>query len=579
MKVTNRHLVPILGILVIAVYYPAIFAPYNPMDDRALVTWLINLDPSTIVGDLFGFADIYYRPLLMGTFVLDWFLWGASSKAMHLENVLIHTFNAMLVYGITRQVCRKLDIGSLLPAFCAGLLFGLHPLTTEPVIWISGRSDLLAGTFFLLALLCFLSALARNSLLLCLLSYALIVPGVLCKETVVFMAPVALILAFCYDGRVPLQGRALRRWFTRRGWFWGIYLSAPVAYLVMRAVFVPEGDPGMRLLQTVFGRPLSAYPDLIKTVLVGSGFYLKKLVVPVPLNFTIFRVSEHYLWLGLCCVALIAWLCYRRDLVAALYLACAAVASSAIMALIVRPAWTPYAERYVYIPAALFVVAVVITVCRVWGRQPLGRAATAAVAILVAASAWVVVDRTLVWHDNIGLFRDAVAKSPDFPFARSTLAELLLEDNQVDEAYALIMGNEADPSLRNREFLELKRAEALFRQERYAEARDHLLQHRDARVPLYAEFQKALLIIDTAYLRQLSGPDAEVIAKEIQAVMLDLLDITGDPFYHYRLGQFLLQRGDKEGALTQFELVQEKAPEGVYYRQSAQQLAETLRDR
>jgi hypothetical protein len=39
----------------------------------------------------------------------------------------------------------------------AGLLFALHPVHTESVAWISGRTDLLATFFFLLAFISFLT--------------------------------------------------------------------------------------------------------------------------------------------------------------------------------------------------------------------------------------------------------------------------------------------------------------------------------------------------------------------------------------------------------------------------------------
>lgn len=48
---------------------------------------------------------------------------------------------------------------SLLPrlsSFLVALLFGLHPIHTEAVAWISGRSDVLCAFFFLASVLCFI---------------------------------------------------------------------------------------------------------------------------------------------------------------------------------------------------------------------------------------------------------------------------------------------------------------------------------------------------------------------------------------------------------------------------------------
>jgi protein O-mannosyl-transferase len=67
--------------------------------------------------------------------------------AFHLANVLLH----LTVCGLVFLLARRMGL-SPLPAALACLLVGLHPVVSEPVSWISGRKDLLAALFALLAL-------------------------------------------------------------------------------------------------------------------------------------------------------------------------------------------------------------------------------------------------------------------------------------------------------------------------------------------------------------------------------------------------------------------------------------------
>lgn len=80
-------------------------------------------------------------------------------------NILVHAFNAFLVYHFLKKLNLKYV---LLPA----LLFLIHPLNVESVSWIFQLLNLLALTFLLGSLILFNSFLAKNKFYLILLSVA-----------------------------------------------------------------------------------------------------------------------------------------------------------------------------------------------------------------------------------------------------------------------------------------------------------------------------------------------------------------------------------------------------------------------
>ncbi len=113
---------------------------------------------------------------------------------MHLENILIHAINALLVFWVARKVfaAMKLDRPEL--PLLSALVFALHPICTESINWISGRTDPLATIFVLASVLVLIRGLEKDrvSVVFCAsLVYAL---GILSKEMMVFFLPAGLFL-------------------------------------------------------------------------------------------------------------------------------------------------------------------------------------------------------------------------------------------------------------------------------------------------------------------------------------------------------------------------------------------------
>lgn len=82
------------------------------------------------------------------SFALDRALHGTNAAGFHLTNVALHALNAVLLARLLARAGMT-AVSSML----AALLWALVPRLTEAVAWISGRTDVLATTFVLAALL------------------------------------------------------------------------------------------------------------------------------------------------------------------------------------------------------------------------------------------------------------------------------------------------------------------------------------------------------------------------------------------------------------------------------------------
>jgi protein O-mannosyl-transferase len=91
------------------------------------------------------------RPTLMISYWLNYQQSGTEPFAYHAFNVIFHALNAVLVWLIIRRVTAAKSL-----AVFAGALFLLHPVNTEAVAYVAGRSETLSVFFFLAAYAVFL---------------------------------------------------------------------------------------------------------------------------------------------------------------------------------------------------------------------------------------------------------------------------------------------------------------------------------------------------------------------------------------------------------------------------------------
>jgi thioredoxin-like negative regulator of GroEL len=107
-----------------------------------------------------------FRPVVNLSYAVDFAVWGLQPFGFHLTSLLLHGLNIVLLFSLARRVAIDAgaesaggDIAGDGIAFTAATLLAVHPLMTEAVGYVSGRSELLCGIFFMTSLLCLRSFL------------------------------------------------------------------------------------------------------------------------------------------------------------------------------------------------------------------------------------------------------------------------------------------------------------------------------------------------------------------------------------------------------------------------------------
>ena len=376
----------------------------------------------------------YYRPLVSLSFFLDVQAWGFNPMGFHLTNLLAHLATALAVLALARRLT-----GSVLAAAVAGVAFALHPIHTESVTFISGRTDVLATLFFLLALLGYVRWRHEGGPLAFAGSLLAFFLGLAAKEVAVTL-PLVLVL---YDRMVGPKERgagALARALARYAAYGGVV----ALYLVVRMASLGalvESDSG------TWGTLLTRVLTATKIVATYAGLTL----VPFPANpyYVIVPVvwpPPNDWWVatgGLAVLlALTVWAAWRAPVwgFAAIWFWVTLIPSVGVDLLPVPTAIM--AERFLYLPSVGFCLLLAMGVRRFLdsGRAPaaeqLRPLPALGLATLLLGYVLLTLWRNEPWKDHYNLYSYMVEMSPESDLPHVNLALVHLPRGEVLEAYA-----------------------------------------------------------------------------------------------------------------------------------------------
>ena len=370
-----------------------------------------------------------YSPLVWMSHGLDYVLWGMNPFGYHLDSLLIHSTTSLVFYFVARrllvadtanpiQTQKRASITALL----AALLFAIHPLRVEPIAWISDKTDVLAGLFFLLSILTYLKSFAsttgRARRAWYGASLGIFVLSLLSKVSGAMLPFVLLVLDIYPLRRLP---SAPRRWLepdARKAWLDKIpflFLAIGVASIAV----IGEGRWGVQ-----GHREYIPWAERFARAAYGPIFYLWKTLVPrhllvVYLPPTPFEPGN---WRFLSCGCLLGGLTagfykMRRRYPAGL-------AQWTIYLLILAPVlgFIPLgshlaADRYTYLPcmgwAILAAAALTRPLFDYAGQLP-AKAASAFLALALLCLGASTRRQIQMWHDSETLWGPVAAAIPGF---------------------------------------------------------------------------------------------------------------------------------------------------------------------
>jgi len=380
-------------------YRPALHGPFV-FDDRTLPF----ASPAASGMPLAAWLGV--RPVLMFTYWLNYSLSSESTFLYHFVNVVLHVINSAIVFAVLRLLVKTIPSAMGSENWLAGfgaLLFLTHPIQTESVAYIAGRSEVLSGTFFLTALLLYLLwSSAPLSWLQAAGIAALFGLAVATKEHTAVL-PIALVLADCTVRQLGLR-TALRR--NHR------------LVLFFSAICTVAGVATIKLIETApsVGRSLDIAPhQYFYTQCRAILTYLRLFIAPFGQNidhdFPISRtLTEYGAWAALLTVILIfggVFFLRKRFPVLSfgmLFFFLLLAPTSSVV-----PIADPLVEHRMYLPSLGLIICLVGLMALNWKHRSVLIYGMAGVLLFASALSW---KRNHLWGDPVQLWTDAVKKSP-----------------------------------------------------------------------------------------------------------------------------------------------------------------------
>ncbi len=392
------RLAVILALITLACYGPALQADFVAGDRQFILKNELAGDPGTALhsfiadywSTLGGESFVYYRPLTVLTHCLDTNLWGRSPAGHHATNVVFHLLVSLLVFALFLRLLP----GRSVVCFAGALLFALHPIHTHSVVYVMGRTDVLAALFCLpcLLMLCrqHCTDTQRALAALCYLA------ALLCKEIAVTMP---LLYGLYCLAAAPRPSRAQ---FLRTAVFLGAGLAA---YLALRIAAIGlGGSPETTITCALWQRSLLVFMTL--------GFYCAKLLLPLNLCYYSNLVVPHagmgafdivLIAAGAVCAALM--LVFVRRGMAGMALAWIGITLLPVLNIIPLPVLAK--ENYLYLPSVGFclLAAMALDFLRRRLSTTVAAAVCAAIALLYGMQLYL---RTLDYRDPAAYLLSAV---------------------------------------------------------------------------------------------------------------------------------------------------------------------------
>ena len=390
----------------------------------------------------------YYRPLSGLSLALDYRAWGGDPFGFHLTNLLLHAAASLLVLFLSLGLGAGRGV-----AWVTAFLFALHPIHTEAVAWIAGRTDLLAFVFAGASFGLFLveerrTGDARNGLrwllrggsLLC---FAL---ALLAKEMAA-VVPLWIGAVAFFDRSVAERPSSGNRESPFKRLLSALRATAPwlvilVLYAVARFLVLGVAAPGAPSEHSLSRTAWSAAPTIVR--------YLGWMAAPSELS--AYRQNPYVthladprslfslLLLGLGALALRRLA--RKDPAAPLFAALMLLSFAPILNF-VRVAGPEdmgavMAERFAYFPSFPFLLLAVSAGASLLAHFDSRRARRAVAAgFLLALTGWFgwrTIARNREWRDEVTFFERETARTANAPLLWTNLAQAEMRAGRPAEA-------------------------------------------------------------------------------------------------------------------------------------------------
>jgi len=220
----------VIGLLVFLAYSNILYSPFV-FDDLIIIERIKSVWPDNVIE--YGLEG--NRKLFNLTMICNFAVSGEKVMSYHIVSILIHIGACCFLYLLLKELSglsfiKVNDMQREYIPLLIVLLWGLHPLQTQSVTYISQRSEVMIG-LFAFSMLYFLlkgGIAEKGKLIFYGLSLLMCLFGVLSKEAMLGTVAVIPFFDYCF------MSRSLKKMFLRRWGFYSILFILPLGFIIFR---------------------------------------------------------------------------------------------------------------------------------------------------------------------------------------------------------------------------------------------------------------------------------------------------------------------------------------------------------
>jgi tetratricopeptide (TPR) repeat protein len=399
----------VIAVITGAIYFKSLNNQLTQWDDDIYVS--NNPDITTLKSDVgltlkntfTSYVNGNYHPVTMLSYCIEYYFFGISTKAFHTTNLIIHILNSLLVLAFVWLLVRQQWVACI-----TALLFAIHPMHVESVVWVSERKDLLYTLFYLGALCTYVVYIQNDKhKKYYYITFVLFVVSCLSKGMAVSL-PLVLFLIDYFKGRSFSRNTILEK----------------VPFLIISLVLGIVAIKAQASIGAVGDLKEYNFFDRILFSCYGLMMYLWKLFIPVQ-NSCFYNYPETnndsyptIIYLSpiiLSAIIFILWKLSKSYKKEFLFASAFFIVTIALVLQLLPVGSAIIAERYTYIPyiGAFFLMATVFNNVLIY--NPEAKNIFIGVLIFVSTTlSYLSYKATLLWKDGVTLLEHA-AKNDKYP--------------------------------------------------------------------------------------------------------------------------------------------------------------------
>lgn len=416
-------------IIVFLAFLPALKNDFVNWDDDKYITDNYTIKSISSQNIKNAFTKIYvgnWQPLTMLVYMLEYYFFKLNPSGYHAVNLALHIANTLLVFWMIFLLAE----GSIFISLLCGLLFGIHPMHVESVVWAAELKDVLSAFFFFISIIAYLYFCKNSKRYLYFLSLAAFIMSLLAKPMAVSLPFVLLLADYLKWKR-----------FDKK------FVINKIPFLLITLIFCVVTILAQKE-QGAIRRGLG-YPVIYNVFVACYGilFYIVKLIIPInlsafypfptrmtplpPLDITLAPVV-------FCIIGAIIFYKARRNKPIVFGLLVYLVTVFPVSQIIpIGSALT--ADRYTYIPSigVFYIIGYLLSdfiLNKVKERQFERNLLYCIIGGIIIVFSLMTFERTKIWNNDYALWRDVLSKYPKSDIAMKNLGDALISKKDYEES-------------------------------------------------------------------------------------------------------------------------------------------------